>query len=108
MTPVDRASGPRYPSRPVLQPMNEALERSPVAPPELGTRSGVGLFREALREKPVSTAAGLVLEYLTFASAVFLALSLYLTRHPMAFLDRVLGLRLRERFVELIAKVSPG
>jgi hypothetical protein len=132
MSPVDRAPGPRYPCPPVpfadrnlfcqdpqvvsgwgfaparLQPKDEALERSPVTPPELRTRSGVGLFRAALRERPVGAAAGLVVEYLTFASAVFLAITLYLTRHPMGFLDRVLGLRLRERFVDFIARISPG
>src|ERR1051325_220426 len=88
--------------------MDETLERSPVTPPSVRTRSGVGLFRAALRERPLGTAAGLVVEYLMFASAVFLAVSLYVTRHPMAFLDRVLGLRLRERFVEFIARMSPG
>jgi hypothetical protein len=43
-----------------------------------------------------------------FASAVFLALALFLTRVPMALLDRALGWRLRERFIDLIARVSPG
>jgi hypothetical protein len=37
-----------------------------------------------------------------------MALSLYATRKPMAAVDRALGLRLRERFVDFIARVSPG
>jgi hypothetical protein len=72
------------------------------------TQSAFALFGTALRGSPLRTGFGLVAEYLMFASAVFLALSLYLTRVPMRFVDRVLGLRLRERFIELIARVSPG
>jgi hypothetical protein len=72
------------------------------------TQSAFGLFWAAFRRGPLTTGFGLILEYLMFASAVFLALSLYLTRVPMRFVDRVLGLRLRERFIELIARLSPG
>jgi hypothetical protein len=43
-----------------------------------------------------------------FAAAVFLALGLFLTRAPLRVLDRTLGWRLRERFVDLLARVSPG
>ncbi|HEX3594822.1 MAG TPA: hypothetical protein VHU80_06970 [Polyangiaceae bacterium] len=78
------------------------------APEKLESRSGPGLFKAALQERPVPTSLGLIVEYLTFGSAVFLAVSLYLTRKPMALVDRAFGLRLRERFVELIARVSPG
>jgi hypothetical protein len=62
----------------------------------------------ALKKAPVRTAFGLFVEYGMFAAAVFLALGLFLTRVPLAALDRALGLRLRERFIELIARVSPG
>lgn len=74
----------------------------------LENQSGVRLFRAALAEKPVRSSLGLAGEYLTFGSAVFMALSLYATRKPMAAVDRALGLRLRERFVDFIARVSPG
>ena len=70
--------------------------------------SSVTLLRASLRRRPVRTAFGLLVEYATFASAVFLALSLYLTRVPMRLVDRALGLCLRERFVNLLARVSPG
>lgn len=70
--------------------------------------SGVVLFLAAARRSPVRTALGLVVEYLMFASAVFLAVCLLATRVPLRALDGALGLRLRERFVELLAKVSPG
>jgi hypothetical protein len=63
-------------------------------------------FSNELRRAPLR--AGLVVEYSMFASAVFLAASLRATRTPMAVVDRYLGLRLRERFVDLIAKISPG
>lgn len=75
---------------------------------DLENQSGVRLFRAALDEKPVRTTLGLAVEYLTFGSAVFMALSLYATRKPMAAVDRALGLGLRERFVDLIARISPG
>ena len=88
--------------------MNPAADQSLVAAPKIESLSGTGLFAEALRERPLATSLGFILEYLTFASAVFLAISLYLTRKPMAFVDRVLGLRLRDRFIELIARISPG
>jgi len=71
-------------------------------------RSGLALFGRALAKRPLGTVAHLLVEYGMFFSAVVLALGLYLTRRPMALLDRVLGLRLRERFVNLIAKLSPG
>ena len=88
--------------------MNPAVDQRLVPTPKIESLSGTGLFMEALRQKPLGTSVGLVVEYLTFASAVFLAITLYLTRKPMAFVDRLLGLRLRERFVDLIARVSPG
>jgi hypothetical protein len=90
--------------------MNPAVDERLVAAPKVRVESlsGTELFTESLRRKPVGTSLGLVVEYLTFASAVSLALSLYLTRKPMAFVDRVLGLRLRGRFLELIARISPG
>jgi hypothetical protein len=57
---------------------------------------------------PVRALGGLVVEYLMFASAVCLAVGLYLTRVPLRFVDRRLGLSLRERFVEALARISPG
>jgi hypothetical protein len=65
-------------------------------------------FGKALRAHPVRALGGLCVEYGMFFFAVLLALALYLTRRPLALLDRWLGLRLRERFIELIARVSPG
>lgn len=43
-----------------------------------------------------------------FAAAVFLALGLFLTRVPLGMVDRAFGFRLRERFIDLLARVSPG
>jgi hypothetical protein len=77
--------------------------------PEPGARpSAVGLFGAALRERPIRAGVGLGVEYAMFASAVGLALGLFATRVPLRILDRALGLRLRQRFVELLARVSPG
>jgi len=58
--------------------------------------------------RALSTVVGLGLEYLMFASAIFLALLLFATRVPLRILDRALGLRLRERVVDFLAWVSPG
>jgi hypothetical protein len=47
-------------------------------------------------------------EYATFAAGVTLALLLLLTRYPLGFFDRVAKTRLRERFVDAVARLSPG
>jgi hypothetical protein len=70
--------------------------------------SGGEHFREAWRRRPVRTTLGLGVEYGMFASGVGLALALFLTRVPMSLLDRATGARLRERFIELLARISPG
>ena len=87
------------------------MRADPAAPAhdtKIESQSGPALFGEALREHPVRTSLGLAVEYLTFGSAVFMALSLYATRKPMEAVDRALGLGLRQRFVDFIARVSPG
>ena len=71
-------------------------------------RSGAEHFREVWRQKPVRTTIGLGVEYGMFASAVGLAAALFLTRVPMRLVDRATGLRVRERFIELLARISPG
>lgn len=71
-------------------------------------QSGVALFQAALRERPLRTSAGLAAEYAMFASGLGLALGLFATRVPLRLLDRALGLQLRERFIALLARVSPG
>jgi hypothetical protein len=50
----------------------------------------------------------LLVEYLVFVAAVLFALSLYATRAPLRLVDRATGLRLRERFIDLIARIAPG
>jgi hypothetical protein len=70
--------------------------------------SALSAFTGAAKERPVGVVSGLVVEYLMFASAVFLALLLFATRVPLRVLDTTFGLRLRERFVDFLARVSPG
>jgi len=65
-------------------------------------------FGSALRDRPLRTSVELGIEYAMFASGVGLALCLFATLVPLRVADRVLGLRLRDRFVELLARVSPG
>lgn len=71
-------------------------------------RSGAEHFRAAWRKKPVRSTLGLGVEYGMFASGMGLAAALFLTRVPMRLVDRATGLRLRERFIELLARISPG
>jgi hypothetical protein len=84
-------------------------DSSILAPAErIASRSAFALFGAALRKSPLRTSFGLIVEYAMFASAVFLALGLFLTRVPLRLIDAAFGLRLRERFIELIARLSPG
>jgi hypothetical protein len=73
-----------------------------------GDRSGTEHFREAWRRRPVRTTLGLGVEYGMFASGMGLAAAMFVTRVPLRLLDRATGLRLRERFIELLARISPG
>jgi hypothetical protein len=78
----------------------DAERLNPVETPLPVTRAErTGLLRAAL---------GLPVEYAMFASAVFLALFLFATRVPLRLVDRTFGIRLRERFVDLLARISPG
>lgn len=65
-------------------------------------------FSTALREHPVRRLATLTGEYGMFASGLGLAAGLFVTRVPLRLLDHALGTRLRERFVDLVARISPG
>lgn len=69
---------------------------------------GLALFGRALRERPFGASAGLILEYAGFFAASVFVLLLVLTRAPLRVVDRVFGLRLRERFIDLVARASPG
>jgi hypothetical protein len=73
-----------------------------------GHTGATARFGDALRDKPLRASVGLGVEYAMFASAVGLAATLFATRVPLRITDRVLGTRLRDRFVELLARVSPG
>lgn len=70
--------------------------------------SGVERLGRALRERPLRTLLGLLVEYAGFVAACIFALLLLVTRLPLALIDRSTGLRLRERAIELISRVSPG
>jgi hypothetical protein len=72
------------------------------------SRGAFSYYGETLRRRPLGASLGLVVEYLTFAAAVFLACGLYVTRVPLRFVDRVTGLRIRERVLAFLAWASPG
>lgn len=89
--------------------MQQSADSSSPAPARRDASQGaLSLFGSALRQHPLRHGFGLFVEYGMFASAVFLALALFLTRIPLGIVDRAFGLRLRERFIELLARVSPG
>jgi hypothetical protein len=89
-------------------PMNEIVSGPRPASHARKSQNAFELFGASRRARPIAAPAGLILEYGMFASAVVLAGSLFVTRVPLAAVDRALGLRVRERFVDLIARVSPG
>jgi hypothetical protein len=70
--------------------------------------SALALFRARLRREPLRAVLDMFGQYLQFAAAVCFALLLALTRVPLRWLDRGFGLRIRERCVDVIARVSPG
>ena len=70
--------------------------------------SAFGRFTRALRERPMRALAGLLCEYASYLAACVFVLLLLATRLPLGFIDRTTGLRLRERIIDLIARVSPG
>jgi hypothetical protein len=72
------------------------------------SQDGPALFWAALRDRPLRVGFGLVVEYGMFASGMALALGLFVARVPLRLLDGAFGLGLRERFIELIARISPG
>jgi hypothetical protein len=69
---------------------------------------GVALFGRRLRVRPLSAILGLALEYAGYFAACLFVIALLLTRAPLRLLDWAFGLRLRERAINLIARVSPG
>lgn len=81
---------------------------TPARPSRNASPSALAFYGEALRKSPLRTGFGLLIEYAMFASAILLAVALFLTRVPLGILDRSLGLRLREGFVNLLARISPG
>lgn len=87
--------------------MNGALD-STQASASREPLSAAELYKAALRERPLGASLGLGIEYAMFAAGLGLAIALFATRVPLRLLDRALGLRTRERFVQFLARVSPG
>jgi hypothetical protein len=88
--------------------LNPRLIKDAIENSEEPHQNAVKLFGAVLRRSAFRAGVGLVIEYLTFASAVFLALLLFATRIPLGFLDRAFGFRIRQRVVDALARVSPG
>jgi hypothetical protein len=69
---------------------------------------GIVLLGKALGARPFGTILGFGLEYAGYAAACAFAGVLLVTRFPLAYVDRVSGLQLRERIIDGVARVSPG
>ncbi|HKU42612.1 MAG TPA: hypothetical protein VJR89_30850 [Polyangiales bacterium] len=78
------------------------------SPPSIASGSAPARFGRAFSARPVGSLLGLGVEYAMFASGLGLALGLFATRLPLRAVDRAFGLQLRERFVDLLARISPG
>jgi len=91
-----------------MNPGADSIPPVPTSAERSVSREPFALYAAALRQSPVRNGFGLFIEYAMFASAVFLALALFLTRVPLRLIDRSLGLRLRERFIDGLARISPG
>ena len=70
--------------------------------------NGLRLFAARFRERPLATLGSLLLEYLGYFSACTFALLLLLTRVPLAALERLTGLPIRGRIIDLVARLAPG
>lgn len=70
--------------------------------------SGLALFGRELRRRPLRAASRLFVEYAGYLAACFFVLLLLATRVPFRLLDRAFGVRLRERCIDAIARLSPG
>jgi hypothetical protein len=89
--------------------MNHGADSSiPASGTRMTSQDGPALFWAALRARPLGVGFGLFLEYGMFASGLALALGLFVARVPLRLIDGALGLELRERFIDLIARISPG
>jgi hypothetical protein len=89
--------------------MNQGADSSlPVPGVRKTSQDGPALFWAALRARPLRVGFGLIAEYGMFASGMLLALILFMARIPLRVLDAAFGLGLRERFIDLIARISPG
>jgi hypothetical protein len=70
--------------------------------------TAVQRFSRQLHDQPLRTLLGLAYEYAGYVAACVFVLLLLASRVPLRVLDRIPGLRIRERIIELISRVSPG
>jgi hypothetical protein len=66
------------------------------------------LLRDDLAKHPYQTIIGIFLEYAGFVAACLFVAVLWVTRLPLRYLDETLGLSIRRRAIEVVAKLSPG
>ena len=65
-------------------------------------------FGRELRRRPAAALLWLLLEYLQYMGGIGFSLVLLITRVPLRILDRITGLRVRERLIETVARLFPG
>jgi hypothetical protein len=68
----------------------------------------VNLFRQKIAEKPLRAVVDLCVDYAVYTGICFFVLFLFLSKGPLRLVDAITGLSVRERLIELIARLSSG
>jgi hypothetical protein len=67
---------------------------------------GVSLFRQQFEKEPVKTLVRLLIDYFVYTGMCFFVVFLLLSKWPLHLVDSITGLSVREKLIDLIAKVS--
>ena len=69
-------------------------------------RSGLGILRQKLRERPWQAARDLALDYATWVGMVAFTGTLVLLRAPIAVAEQASGRPLRQKFIDLVSRAA--
>lgn len=66
----------------------------------------IKLFKEKFKNNPLKAFAGLFMDYSVYFSLCFFALVLTILKLPFVLIEKLTGFMIRERFINLIMKIS--
>ncbi len=69
---------------------------------------GLSLFRKKFSKEPLRVLWHLCVDYAVYTGICFFVLFLLLSKGPLRLVDAVAGLSVRERLIEIIARLSNG